>query len=70
MGGVDVEDVRKKETSFKLMSSLKRENREREEENPGTEPLDMSIRNPGTGEGGQAASRDVLEPPFPYTDGS
>ena len=30
VGGVDVEDVRKKETSFKLMSSLKRENRERE----------------------------------------
>ena len=50
--------------------SEERKQREREEENPGTEPLDMSIRNPGTGEGGQAASRDVLEPPFPYTDGS
>lgn len=30
VGGVDVEDVSKKETSFKLMSLLKREKRERE----------------------------------------
>ena len=44
--------------------------REREEENPGMEPLETSIQNPGTCEGGQAASRDVVEPPFPYTDGS
>ena len=70
VGSVDVEDVSKKDTSFKLMSPLKRENREREEENPGMEPLETSIRNPGTCEGGQAASREVVEPPFPYTDGS
>ena len=29
VGGVDVEDVSEKETSFKLVSSLKREDRER-----------------------------------------
>lgn len=66
-----MEDVRKKRDIIQTNElSEKRKQREREEENPGMEPLEMSIRNPGTCEGGQAASRDVLEPPFPYTDGS
>ena len=40
VGGVDVEDVSKKETSFKLMSLLKREKRER-----GGKPWNRTIRS-------------------------
>lgn len=40
VGGVDVEDVSKKETSFKLMSLLKREKRER-----GGKPWNRTIRD-------------------------
>lgn len=68
VGGADVEDVSRKWTSLRQMSSLKRKNTE--EQKPGTEASEMCTRNEGTCKGRQVSSRDFVVPPLPYMDGS